>query len=135
MKSLKDTTIIGMAIFVLLIIYPKADPVPVTSGETDAYLAFAEQMPSPKGGIQEVYKKIVYPKMAKDAGIEGKVYVLAFINENGGVDDVKILKGLGAGCEEAVIDAIKASAFEPGKHQGQPVKVKLSLSFVFKLSY
>lgn len=105
------------------------------SGETDGYLAFAEQMPQPTGGIQEVYKKVVYPRLAKDAGVEGKVYVLAFINETGGVDDVKILKGIGAGCDEAVIEAIKKSKFEPGKHQGQAVKVKLSLSFVFKLSY
>jgi periplasmic protein TonB len=104
-------------------------------GETDGYLAFAEQMPAPTGGIQEIYKKIVYPKLAKDAGIEGKVYVLAFVNENGGVDDVKILKGIGAGCEEAVVEALKKSSFEPGRHQGQPVKVKLSLSFVFKLNY
>ena len=52
-------------------------------GENEGYLAFAEQMPAPSGGIQEIYKKIVYPKLAKDAGIEGKVYVLAFINETG----------------------------------------------------
>ena len=106
----------------------------VNSGDNEGYLAFAEKMPEPVGGLGEVYKKIEYPRVAKQAGIEGKVFVLAFINESGGVDDVKVLKGIGGGCDEAVIEAIKASSFQAGMHEGKAVKVKLSLSFVFKLS-
>ncbi|MBU1099259.1 MAG: energy transducer TonB [Bacteroidetes bacterium] len=106
---------------------------PAAAGDGDGYLAFAEKMPSPVGGLTEVYKKLEYPRMAQQAGVQGKVYVLAFINEKGGVDDVKVLKGIGAGCDDAVIAAIKKSEFEPGSHEGQAVKVKLSLSFVFKI--
>lgn len=106
---------------------------PAGAGDGDGYLAFAEKMPSPVGGLAEIYKKLDYPRMAQQAGVQGKVYVLAFINEKGGVDDVKVLKGIGAGCDEAVIEAINKSKFEPGSHEGQMVKVKLSLSFVFKI--
>jgi protein TonB len=97
------------------------------------YLAFADQMPEPVGGLPEIYKNISYPEVAKRAGIEGKVYVMAFINEEGGVDDVKVIKGIGAGCDEATIDAVKNAKFMPGKSAGKPAKIKMSLQIQFKL--
>ncbi len=99
----------------------------------DTYLAFAEKMPAPDGGLKAIYKNVTYPRLALDAKVEGKVYVLAFINESGSVDDVKVIKGIGAGCDEAATDAIKKAKFSPGINKGQPVKVKLSLAIVFKL--
>ncbi|MFA8342553.1 MAG: energy transducer TonB [Rhodothermaceae bacterium] len=98
------------------------------------YLAFAEVMPKPIGGIEAVYKNITsYPRAAKDAGIEGKVYVLAFINEKGTVDKVKVVKGLGGGCDEAAIKAVRKTKFTPAKSKGKAVKVKTSLAIVFKI--
>jgi len=99
----------------------------------EAYAAFAEVMPEPVGGIEAIYKRIIYPEVAKKAGISGKVYVLVFVDEGGSVDDVKVIKGLGAGCDEAVIDAVKASKFKPASNKGAAAKVKLSLAFTFKL--
>lgn len=108
---------------------------PVTPVPDDAaYLPFAEVMPEPEGGIPALYKKIKYPNIAKLSGLEGKVYVLIYVNENGGVDDVKVVKSLGGGCDEAAIDAIKQTKFSPGKNKGIAIKVKLSLSVNFKLS-
>ena len=105
-----------------------------TSYSQGKYLAFAEVMPKPVGGVQEIYKKIKsYPKAAKDSGIEGKVYVLAFINEKGSVDKVKVVKGIGGGCDEAAIKAVKKSKFTPGKAKGKAVKVKTTLAIVFKI--
>ena len=98
------------------------------------YLAFCDEMPAPVGGLPAIYKLIEYPEMAKRAGVEGKVYVLAFINESGGVDDVKVIKGIGAGCDEATVEAIKKSKFTPGQAAGVASKVKLSLQIQFKLS-
>ena len=101
--------------------------------EGNEYLAFAEKMPAPQGGLPAIYKKITYPKIAKKAGIEGKVYVLAFVNENGGVDEVKVVRGIGGGCDEAAVEAVKATKFDAGEHKGKKVKVKLSLAIQFKL--
>jgi len=102
--------------------------------QSTEYLAFADQMPEPVGGIPAIYKLIKYPEMAQKAGVQGKVYVLAFINEEGGVDDVKVVKGIGAGCDEATIDAVKNSKFTPGMSAGKPAKVKVSMQIQFKLS-
>lgn len=102
--------------------------------QSTEYLAFADQMPEPVGGLPSIYKLIEYPELAKNAGVEGKVYVLAFINESGGVDDVKVIKGIGAGCDEATIEAVKQTKFVPGQSAGKPAKIKMSLQIQFKLS-
>lgn len=128
-------------IFVFIVIFPAftiiTSAADITSTSTNSnnneYLAFAEEMPAPIGGLGAVYKKISYPPMAKKARLQGKVFVLTFIDEKGDVTDVKVVKGIGGGCDEAVCEAIKSSKFEPGKNQGKAVKVKLSITINFKL--
>ena len=104
------------------------------SGKDELYKPFAQVMPEPEGGIEAIYSKIKYPETAQKAGVQGKVYLLIYINENGSVDDVKVLKGLGAGCDEAAVEAIKGTKFSPGKDNGVAIKVKLSLPITFKLT-
>ncbi len=101
--------------------------------EGEEYLAFAEEMPQPIGGLQAIYKLIEYPELAKNAGLQGKVYVLAFIDASGNVEDVKVIKGIGGGCDEATVKAVKQCKFTPGKSKGNNVKVKMSLQIQFKL--
>ena len=102
--------------------------------QEDPYAAFAEVMPEPVGGLEAIITKIVYPEIAKKAGLSGKLYLLIYVDEKGKVDDVKIIKGLGGGCDEAAIKAVKESKFSPGKNSDVPVKVKLSLPITFKMS-
>jgi protein TonB len=101
--------------------------------EEPVYFVAVEEMPEPIGGIGEIQKKIVYPEIAKRAGVEGKVYVLAFVDESGNVTDAKIIKGIGAGCDEAALNAVKKTKFKPGKQRGKAVKVQVSIPVVFKL--
>lgn len=103
------------------------------NNQDPGYLAFAEQMPEVEGGLPALYKHIKYPEIAKKAGISGKVYVMAFIDESGSVTDVQVIKGIGGGCDEAAVEAIKKAKFLPGKNQGQPIKVKMSLPINFQL--
>jgi protein TonB len=102
--------------------------------QEDPYLPFAQVMPAPVGGMESILKHLKYPDAAKKAGVAGKVYVLVYVNENGGVDQVKVVRGIGLGCDEAAIDAVKEAKFSPGKNDGASVKVKLSLAIIFKLS-
>lgn len=121
-----------VAVFVL-IKYNSTYAAPAYPPQEDPYAAFAEVMPEPVGGMAAVVKKISYPEMARKNGVEGKVYVLVMINEKGGVDDVKVIRGIGAGCDEAAVRAVKECKFNPGKSKGAAVKVKLSLPISFKL--
>ncbi len=100
----------------------------------EEYLPIAEVMPEPVEGLANLMKKINYPQIARSAGIEGRVIAMAYINEEGRVDDVKIIKGIGGGCNEEVEKVLKATEFKPGQKEGKPVKVKLTMSFVFKLN-
>lgn len=105
----------------------------VVEEEAPTYFVAVEEMPEPIGGIKAIQEKITYPEIAKRAGVEGKVYILAFVNENGDVTKTQLIKGIGAGCDEAARDAVMKTKFKPGKQRGTPVKVQVSIPIVFKL--
>lgn len=129
--------VISVKMFLILVIMLTSKTIAgkniILPGDED-YLPIAEVMPEPVEGLAGLMKKISYPSIARSAGIEGRVIAMAYINEEGGVDDVKIIKGIGGGCNEEVERVLKASKFKPGQKEGKPVKVKLTMSFVFKLN-
>ena len=99
----------------------------------DEFSTIVENMPGPIGGIFAIQEKIQYPETAKRSGIQGKVIIQAFIDENGKVIHAKILNGIGGGCDEVAIDAIKQTRFNPGIQNGKPVKVQVTIPIWFKL--
>ena len=105
----------------------------IITSEEPVYFVAVEEMPVPIGGISGIQKRIVYPEIAKRAGIEGKVLVLAFVDESGNVTKAEVIKGIGLGCDEAAIDAIVQTKFTPGKQRGKTVKVRVTIPVTFKL--
>lgn len=99
----------------------------------DNYFVTVDEMPAIVGGIKELADKIVYPEQAKAAGIEGRVFVKAFIDENGDVVYTEIVKGLGYGCDEVALNAVKNTKFTPGKEKGKKVKTQVIIPISFKL--
>jgi protein TonB len=113
-----------------------APPPPVEEEEEIPveFFVAVEEMPEPIGGIQAIQQKIIYPEIAKRAGVQGRVYVKAFVDETGAVQKAEVLKGIGAGCDEAAIDAVMKTRFKPGKQRGKPVRVQVSIPILFKLN-
>ena len=115
------------------------DPLPpVIEGEKNyaddpAFYKTVEVMPEPYGGMEALYKKIGYPREAKDEQIEGTVKVLVFVDRDGEVLDVQVVEGIGYGCDEAVKTSILYHRFKPGLIRGQKVKVEMEISIEFKL--
>ena len=103
-----------------------------TGGEE--YLLVAEKMAAPIGGLDAIMKKINYPNAAKQLKIEGRVIVLVMIDEKGAVDDVKVVRGIGGGCDEEVVRVVRGHRFTPAEDKGVPVKSKLSMPFQFRLN-
>jgi protein TonB len=101
--------------------------------EEPVYFVAVEEMPYPIGGIQAIHDLIVYPEIAKRAEVEGRVYILAYVDEGGKVTKTEVLKGIGAGCDEAAEYAVKHTKFSPGKQRGKPVRVKVMIPILFKL--
>ena len=100
--------------------------------EEPAFFVAVEEMPELVGGLKNLQTKIKYPEIAKRQGIEGKVLVQAIVDENGKVISANTIKGIGGGCDEVAIDAVKNSSFMPGKQRGKNVKVQVTIPIVFK---
>ena len=97
-----------------------------------------ETMPSYAGGIGEFYKfvskNLKYPAQARRMGIEGKVFAYFVVDKDGSLSDIKIARGIGAGCDEEVLRIIKMSPkWNPGKQRGNPVRVRMMIPIFFKL--
>ncbi|MGQ9643794.1 MAG: energy transducer TonB [Ignavibacterium sp.] len=107
--------------------------IPMKGDAEETYYVAVDEMPEPIGGLYAIQSKIKYPEAAKNQGIEGKVFIQAFINESGNVDNAKVIKGIGGGCDEAALDAVMQTKFKPGIHNGKPVKVQVSIPIMFKL--
>lgn len=97
------------------------------------YPVEVDEMAKPIGGIEAIAKLVKYPAEAKKKGIEGKVFVKALVNENGSVDYVKLVKGIGHGCDDTAIKAVKQVKFIPAKHKGKETKVQIVIPILFKL--
>jgi protein TonB len=90
-------------------------------------------LPEPIGGIEQILKNIVYPKSAKDSGIEGKVFVKAVVDEKGSVVQTEILKSISKDLDEAAVDAIKKTKFTPALKDKRSVKAEITIPIMFKL--
>ena len=90
------------------------------------------------GGEVKAPEKLVapqpqYTEIARKARIQGVVIVQAIIDREGNVTNVKVLKGLPMGLEEAAVEAIKQWKFKPATLNGKPVTVYFNLTVNFKL--
>lgn len=103
-----------------------------TIEEEPTYFVAVEEMPEPLGGLKSIQEKITYPELARKVGLEGKVFIRAFVNETGIVTSAEIIKGIGGGCDEVALDAVLKTKFKPGKQRGRPVKVQITVPIVFK---
>jgi periplasmic protein TonB len=101
--------------------------------EFEGYFVAVEEMPELIGGMQSIARNLVYPELARRAGVEGVVYILAYVDEQGIVRHTDIARGIGAGCDEAAAEAVQQARFTPGKQRGQAVKVRVMVPVRFSL--
>jgi protein TonB len=98
----------------------------------------AEEMPFYPGGDTERIKflaaNIQYPQQASELGIQGTVYLQFVVDSNGNITDVKIMRGIGGGCEEEALRVVaKMPQWHPGKQNGKAVRVLYTMPVSFKL--
>lgn len=104
----------------------------------ESTLISAEIMPEFSGGMSEMYrwlsKNLNYPSNAARNNVQGKVIVSFTVEKNGNITDVKVLKGIGFGCDEETIRVIKAMPkWQAGMQNGHKVRVKYTLPLTFRL--
>lgn len=108
------------------------------SAEEAQIFMVVESMPEFPGGESALYKflgeNIKYPQMAKESGIQGRVFVTFVVEKNGSVTDVRVLRGIGGGCDEEAIRVVQnMPKWTPGKQRGKSVRVQYNLPVKFTL--
>ena len=84
--------------------------------------------------IKFISDNIVYPSMAKESNIQGTVYVTFVVEADGSITDVKVLRGLGGGCDEEAVRVVKMMPkWNAGKQSGKSVRVQFNLPIKFTL--
>jgi TonB family protein len=120
--------------------YAQLSEVVVTGSGADARAADADnatlELAEPQGGRGAFQKyleeQMQYPQQALEHKVEGRVTVQFTVGANGQLEDFKVIKGIGYGCDDEVIRLIKEGpAWSPSKRNEKPVteKVKVRLKF------
>lgn len=99
----------------------------------------ADRNPLPEIGLQAYYQyiaqKLRYPDEARINRIEGTVYLTFIVNHKGETEGVKVLKGIGYGCDEAALEVIRDGVkWFPAVYKGRSVKVRMQLPMIFSLN-
>ncbi|HOW25868.1 MAG TPA: energy transducer TonB [Bacteroidales bacterium] len=117
---------------------PSAMDVSEESIEEAEIFTVVEESPSFPGGeearIRFLQENIEYPQMARESGIQGTVYMTFVVEPSGSVSGVRVLRGIGGGCDEEAIRVIqKMPKWNPGKQRGKPVRVQFTMPIKFTL--
>lgn len=104
---------------------------PDDAAPSDEFIPY-DQAPVPRTPLGEL---VIYPELAKEAGIEGKVYIKAFINTKGRVTSAKVLKGVpNTGLDESALKAVKKSLWYPARQRDKKVGVWITIPIDFSLT-
>jgi len=107
--------------------------------ELDEPFMIVEVTPTFKGGDLEkfrewVQKRTIYPQVAQENGIQGKVFLTFVIERDGSVSNVKVVKGVDKLLDDEAVKAVMASPkWTAGLQRGRPVRVRYSMSLVFSM--
>lgn len=117
---------------------PPAPQVEDEIQENEIFTVVEEQPTFPGGEaarLKFLQENIVYPQIAKESGIQGTVYVAFVVERNGSVTDVRIMRGIGGGCDEEAVRVVKnMPKWSPGKQRGKPVRVAFTMPIRFTLA-
>lgn len=106
--------------------------------ELSSVFISVQRMPSFPGGeaARKKYlaRNLKYPNQAVEDGIQGTVSVNFIVKTNGSLSDIRILRGIGGGCDEEALRVVKKMpAWNPGFQNGRNVPVRYTLKVDFKI--
>lgn len=112
---------------------------PEEKENVDEIFTVVESPAAPRGGFgafyQNISERIKYPAPARRMRIEGKVFVEFVVNRDGSIQDVRAVKGIGAGCDEEAVRVVEtAPDWVPARQRGKTVRQRMVLPITFKLA-
>ncbi len=98
------------------------------------YDELPEYIGGEKARMSFLMDNVRYPQSAMRKGIQGTVYLSFIVEKNGEVSNIKILKGIGGGCNDEAVRVIsKMPKWKPGTRKGVPVRVIYNMPLKFTL--
>ena len=98
-----------------------------------------EKKPTFMGGDANTFskwvnEKLVYPEIAKENGVQGRVVLQFTVNADGSVSGVKVLRGVDASLDKEAVRVVSQSPkWEPGRQRDRAVKVTYTFPVIFQL--
>ncbi|GIV61190.1 MAG: cell envelope biogenesis protein TonB [Rhodothermaceae bacterium] len=96
-------------------------------------VAFADEMPTIRGGLGAYYINIEYPPEAIAAGIQGRLVLDFVVETDGRPTEIKVIQSLHPLCDSAAVRALRQTRFVPGRQNGKLVPVRMRLPVTFRL--
>ena len=95
------------------------------------------QKPQYPGGSEAmrkaISKNLSYPKEAIEKQIEGTVYLSYIVNNQGEIEDIRVTKGIGYGCDEEAMRLIGLLKYEAPRNRGIKVRSTMKTRITFRL--
>jgi len=106
--------------------------------EAEIFLVVEDPAAFPGGEparMKFLQENIKYPQIAREMGIQGTVYVTFVVEPSGKLTGVKVLRGIGGGCDEEAMRVVSIMPkWTPGKQRGQAVRVQFNMPIKFVLN-
>ena len=81
-----------------------------------------------------VNNRLVYPKIAKDNGVQGRVTLQFTVEKDGSVTKVKVLRGVDPYLDQEAVRVVSMSPkWQPGSQRDKPVPVTYTFPIIFRL--
>lgn len=107
--------------------------------EEEIHFIQVEVKPSFNGGDANefskwVNSKLIYPEIAKENGVQGKVTLQFTVNKDGSVSNVKVLRGVDSSLDKEAVRVVSNSPkWTPGRQRDRAVKVTYTFPVIFQL--
>lgn len=119
--------------------YIESAPEEETVEEEAIPFQLVEEKPSFNGGDANEFSKwvnsrLVYPEIAKENGVQGRVTLQFTVNADGTVSNVKVLRGVDSSLDKEAVRVVSSSPkWKPGKQRDRAVKVTYTFPVIFQL--
>ena len=119
--------------------YIESAPEEETIEEEAIPFQLVEEKPSFNGGDANEFSKwvnsrLVYPEIAKENGVQGRVTLQFTVNADGSVSNVKVLRGVDSSLDKEAVRVVSSSPkWKPGKQRDRAVRVTYTFPVIFQL--
>lgn len=136
-KALLFLLFVGFSTVVRAQQTPPPDQVVVVNDSLAVFTA-VEQEPTFPGGMQKfsdyIKANLKYPDEARRNSVQGRVFLTCIIEKDGSVSNVKVVRGIGNGCDEEAWRLLKNSPkWSPGMQNGRTVRAYYTIPISFRL--